>query len=57
VRRGLCNVLGIEQDLAFLRAVEAVDAVEQAGLTGAVRADDGQNFSFLRQGKGPVLLI
>jgi len=40
------DVPAIEQDLAFLRAVEAVDAVEQAGLAGAIRADDSQYFAF-----------
>ncbi len=31
-------------DLALLRMVEAADAVEQAGLAGAVGSDDGEDF-------------
>jgi hypothetical protein len=32
-------------DAAFLRMVEAVDAVEHRGLAGAVRADDGADLA------------
>jgi len=46
VGRDFGDVPVVEYDLAFLRAVEAVDAVEQAGLTGAVGADDSQYFTF-----------
>src|SRR5207249_11029451 len=35
------DVLSVEDDAALLRMVDAADAVQQAGLAGAGRADDG----------------
>jgi hypothetical protein len=37
-------VLAAEDDVAFLRPVDAVDDVEHRALAGAVGADDGANF-------------
>src|SRR3972149_1634187 len=38
-----CQIVAFEGDAASLRAVEAVEAVEQGGLPRAVGPDDGQN--------------
>ena len=46
---GRCRVIlfAVEVDLALLRLVEAVDAVEKGGLAGAVGSDDGQDLVVL----------
>ena len=44
IRADAGNAFTIKSNFAVLRFVKTVDAVQQAGLAGAVRPDDSQNF-------------
>jgi len=46
VRREAGDLLALEGEVAFLGAVQAVDAVHHAGLAGTVRSDDGKDLAF-----------
>jgi hypothetical protein len=46
VRAFARDALPVKENVALLRAGETAYAVEQAGLAGAVGADDGQNLVF-----------
>jgi hypothetical protein len=45
MRGKVIDVLIFEDQLSLLRAIESVDAVEDAGFTGSIGSDDCQHLS------------